>query len=83
MAKQTDSDRQEPAAFARLAANVKQRLGSIGEPYRVDVWRLWNDRFRVNVCVGAVSITIPHSYFIIADDEGNILSSTPEMPTTA
>ena len=57
-------------------------LNSLGQPnnlFRVTVMPLWGNKFRVNVMTGtdASSLTIPKSYFVVADDGGNILQSTP------
>jgi len=47
----------------------------------VVVRRLWQDHYRVNVLVGSdlTSATIAHSYFLVADGDGKIVSSTPKI----
>ncbi len=62
----------------------KQVLHALGEPgnlLKVQVRPLWDGNYRVNVFVGAdiACAKIPHSYFIGADGDGNILSATPTI----
>jgi len=47
----------------------------------VQVRHLWEDRYRVNVLVGpeTVSGKVLHSYFLVADLEGNIIESAPKI----
>ena len=57
-------------------------LKSLGRPnqlFRVSVINLWDNNYRVNVTTGTdvSSVLIPHSYFVVADDDGNILQSYP------
>jgi hypothetical protein len=66
------------------AAIVKYVMAALGEPgdlHRVDVRRLWDNRFRVNVFVGgdAASARVANSYFLVADGSGNIIESRPEI----
>jgi hypothetical protein len=61
---------------------TKHVLRSLGQPenlLQVQVRTLWGDYFRVNVLVGpdTASVKIANSFFVRADDVGNILSSTP------
>src|SRR5262245_55766720 len=66
-----------------LLAEIGRRvMGSLGKPPAlqcVQVRWLWEDRFRVNVLVGpdAASVSIAHSYFLVADGDGNVLAATP------
>jgi hypothetical protein len=70
-------DRREGA----IRAGVLAALGRPGRLYRVAVVPLWGDHFRVNVMTGEdpTSVRIPHSYFVAADGQGNILASTPAI----
>ena len=67
----------------KLQALIRQQvLRALGEPadFRdVAVRHLWEDFYRVNVVVGAdaAAVTIPHSYFVATDTDGQILTSTP------
>jgi hypothetical protein len=59
-------------------------MRALGQPiglYRVQVQRLWEDHYRVNVLVGedAVSARIAHSYFLVLDSAGKIIASTPNL----
>ena len=58
-----------------------QRLGSPADLLRVQVRPVGGDRYRVNIVVGkqVTSSKIVQSYFVVADGEGNILSSTPTI----
>jgi hypothetical protein len=64
---------------AVIEKHVMRTLGRPGDLQRVQVRRLWDDRYRVNVVVGpdSASSTIPHSYFLVVDSDGNILASNP------
>jgi len=67
-----------------IAAIGKQVTNALGQPndlQQVQVRPLWGDRYRVNVLVGgdAVSTRVAHSYFLVADGNGNILASTPQI----
>src|SRR4051794_7719494 len=62
----------------------EQVLHALGEPsdlLKVQVRALWEATYRVNVFVGvdAASARVAHSYFVVADGDGNILASTPEV----
>jgi hypothetical protein len=59
-------------------------ITSLGRPpglYRVAVLPLWQGHFRVNVLIGPdpTSVCIPHSYFVVAGDDGKIISSKPPI----
>jgi hypothetical protein len=68
-----------PQVGALITKNVLRSLGQPGDLLRVQVRTLWGDYFRVNVLVGPdpASVKIAHSFFLRADDVGNIVSSTP------
>jgi hypothetical protein len=85
-AKQLDTFAQfEAQALQDLKAVIaKKVIQQLGEPInlrRVEVRRLWENRYRVNVFVGAesVSATLPNSYFLVVDGEGDIVTSTPAI----
>jgi hypothetical protein len=69
----------------RLAAIVGQHvlhaLGQPGNLLRVQVQRLWDDHYRVNVLVGvdAASARVANSYFLVIDADGAIVASTPRI----
>jgi hypothetical protein len=66
---------------AEIGKHVIHTLGQPGELYRVQVRQLWDNNFRVNVFIGADtnSFRLAHSYFLVADGDGNIVNSTPEI----
>ncbi len=62
----------------------EQVIHTLGKPdglYDVQVRRLWEDRYRVNVVIGesAASPTIANSYFVRADGDGKIVESNPKI----
>ena len=62
----------------------QQVMHTLGEPdglHRVQVRPLWENHYRVNVFVGvdAASTQVAHSYFLVADGDGNIIASTPTI----
>jgi hypothetical protein len=64
-----------------ISEQVVHGLGTPDDLLRVQVRRVGSDRYRVNVFVGKDFITgrIADSFYLTADGEGNILSSTPEI----
>ena len=66
---------------ALISKNLMQTLGQPGELERVQVRHLWDDHYRVNVLIGpdAASARVANSYFVVADGDGNILTSTPQL----
>ena len=66
----------------RSGVIVGQLLQALGRPatlYRVEVRHLWEDHYRVNVFVGpdAASTRVAHSFFMVTDEDGNIIGSEP------
>jgi hypothetical protein len=62
----------------------EQVMHTLGEPdalHNLQVRRLWEHRYRVNVFIGAdaASAKIANSYFVHADSDGNILRSSPKI----
>jgi len=66
---------------AAIGRNVLRVLGQPGDLLRVQVQRLWEDRYRVNILVGpdAASARVAHSFFLEADGDGAIRASTPNI----
>jgi hypothetical protein len=75
------SPAQRDAIHGLIGKQVVQRLGSPTELLRVQVRPVGGDRYRVNVVVGknVTSSKIVQSYFLVADDEGNIVNSSPTI----
>ncbi len=62
----------------------KQVVGSLGTPddlLSVQVRSIGGERYRVNVVVGktVAATRISNSFFLTADAEGNILTSSPKI----
>jgi len=70
-----------PPLAAVIRGEVLTALGRPPGPFRVAVFPLWQNHYRVNVLVGvdALSVRIRHSYFVTANDEGDIRSSDPAI----
>ncbi len=66
---------------ALIGEQVLHALGKPEKLLKVQVRPLWDDKYRVNVLVGAdaVCAKIPHSYFVVADGDGNVLTATPTI----
>ncbi len=66
---------------AVIGKHVMHTLGEPGELRTVQVRPLWDDHYRVNVLVGpdAASVKVAHSYFLVADGQGNVVTSTPRI----
>jgi hypothetical protein len=82
----TDQDRQAERSMRDSITEVisKQVVQSLGFPaglLKVQVRPVCADRYRVNVFVAkeANSVRITDSFFLIADDDGKILKSSPEI----
>src|SRR5690348_3079746 len=79
-----DGDREQhrrEALNALIGEQVLHALGDPGELHRMQVFQLWEGHYRVNVLrrVDAVSSEIVHSYFLVADGDGKVVASTPEI----
>ena len=74
--KQTRQQRQ-----TAIGKQVIHNLGQPGQLHGVQVRHLWEDHYRVNILVGedSVSAKVAYSYFLVADTNGNILSSSPQI----
>lgn len=76
------ADEAKPAHDQRSSVIVGQLLQILGRPtipYRVEIRHLWDNHYRANVFVGAdaASTRVAHSFFMLADEGGNILTSAP------
>ncbi len=83
---QHDQDRPVDLSVRDILNDViaKQVVQSLGLPpglLKVQVRPVGADRYRVNVFVGkeAMSARITHSFFLVADSDGKILKSSPEI----
>lgn len=64
-----------------IEEQVIHRLGKPDGLRKVQVRRLWDDHYRVNVLIGenAASAKITNSYFVETDSDGNIVESNPNI----
>jgi len=75
----------EKKEHQNLAAAIGRRvLGVLGRPgdlLSVQVRPLWEGHYRANVLVGTAAgcARVAHSYFLVTDGEGNILTSAPAI----
>jgi hypothetical protein len=78
-AKPAPRERDREHLNAVIGTHVLKALGQPGDRFRVVVKRLWDDHYRVNVLVGSdvTTTTIAHSYFLVADGDGNVSGATP------
>jgi hypothetical protein len=76
---QEKEERQHLAAA--IGKHVIRTLGQPGALQFVQVRHLWEDRYRVNILVGAdaACAKVVHSYFLVVDLNGNITESTPQI----
>jgi hypothetical protein len=78
----TDQDGPEPQRLLTLIGKrVMALLGRPADLQVVQVRQVWDALYRVNVMVGEdLSRTrVAHSYFLVTDDDANILASTPRI----
>ena len=61
--------------------HVLGHLGTPPGPHRIQVTCVGGDSYRVNVFVGphVASFKIAHTFFLTADGDGKILTSTPAL----
>src|SRR5437660_1472993 len=66
---------------ALIGRQVLRALGDPADLLQVQVRRVWEGHYRVNIVLGAdvTAARIAHSYFLGADDKGTILASTPKL----
>ena len=80
--KEADQKKQQrEQCNAAIGKQVIQILGQPGDLHKVDVRQVGQDRYRVNVLVGvdAACLRIAHSYFLVTDADGNVVTSTPTI----
>jgi hypothetical protein len=66
---------------ALIKEQVLHRLGDPDGLRDVQVRRLWEDRYRVNIVIGpnAATARIANSYFVEIGSDGNIVESNPKI----
>ena len=77
----TDGPNPRESQKALIRGQVVRSLGTPRDMLKVLVHTVGNDSFRVNVVVGkdASSARIADSFFLTADEHGNILTSSPPI----
>jgi hypothetical protein len=85
-AQQRDQDREleqhkSETLQTLIEEQIIHRLGKPDGLRKVQVRRLWENHYRVNVLIGenAGSAKIANSYFVETDSDGNIVDSNPKM----
>jgi hypothetical protein len=74
---EAESDR----VAGELGRRVILALGRPADVWRVQVRRLWESSYRVNVFLGTEAATarLANSYFLKTDGDGNIVTSVPPL----
>jgi hypothetical protein len=74
-------ERQRDARHVRIGNHVLSALGRPADLLRIQVRPLWNERYRVNIVVGPhiASARVANSFFLTADEDGNVFTSTPPI----
>ncbi|MSQ97645.1 MAG: hypothetical protein EXR98_24275 [Gemmataceae bacterium] len=62
----------------------EQVINALGRPtdlLKVQVRKVWDDHYRVNVLVGANagSIRVANSYFVVTDSSGGLIAASPKI----
>jgi hypothetical protein len=72
---------QRETLYDLIGERLIHTLGAPDNLLKVQVRQLWDDHYRANVFVGAdaSSAKVAHSYFLVVDADGNVLSSTPQI----
>ena len=78
---QQDEDSRDESRHVLISKHVIHALGGPRNLHRLQVRHLWEDHYRVNILVGedSASAKVAYSYFLVADTNGNILSSSPQI----
>jgi len=77
----SSEQQQRQTLNAVIRKHVMHGLGEPADLLTVQVRRLWENWYRVNVLIGkdATSAKIANSYFLKADGDGNLVESTPKI----
>jgi len=65
-----------------ISEQILYKLGASNKLQFVQVRRLWEGHYRVNVFFGKDSVfaQIANSYFVTVDGDGHIVESNPKLP---
>jgi hypothetical protein len=66
---------------ALISGHIIRTIGQPEALRRVDVKQLWEHHYRVNVLVGVnnASARVAHSYFLVTDSDGNVVTAEPKL----
>ena len=77
------ADKQQRASDViakRVGDNILLGLGRPSNLVHIQVKRLWESAYRVNVLIGVLlDATIQHSYFVKTNEEGEIVTTNPRV----
>lgn len=64
-----------------IREQVMHALGTPIDLRHVQVRKVWNDHYRVNVIVGpnAGAVRVANSYFLVIDSDGSLITATPKI----
>jgi hypothetical protein len=64
-----------------ISEQVIHALGTPIDLRNVQVRRVWDDHYRVNVFVGinAGSVRVANSFLVVSDSDGRLIGSTPKI----
>ena len=78
-------DEVEPDKRRKLNNVIKEQvINALGKPIDlrdIQIRKVWDEHYRVNVIVGAdaSAVRIAHSYFLVIDSVGSVISATPNI----
>jgi hypothetical protein len=78
-------DEAEPDKRRKFNNLIKEQvIHALGRPSDlrdVQVRKVWDEHYRVNVIVGvdAGAVSIAHSYFLVIDSAGSVIAATPKI----
>ena len=85
LAVKKDDKSQSDSALAtkRVSDHILHHLGRPNDLVHVQVKRLWDYSYRVNVLTGtSVDATIQHSYFVKTNEAGEVVTTRPNVKRT-
>lgn len=64
-----------------ISEQVIHALGTPIDLRNVQVRKVWDDHYRVNVIVGANagSVRVANSFFLVIDSDGSLIAATPKI----
>jgi hypothetical protein len=64
-----------------IREQVIHALGTPTDLLHVQIRKVWDDHYRVNVFVGenAGSVRVANSYFLTVDSDGSLIAATPKI----